>query len=35
VRALAFGGWTRQGLPFYAGNVTYHCSWQRMVTDGG
>ena len=27
VRALAFGDWTRQGLPFYAGNVTYHHSW--------
>lgn len=26
VRALAFGDWTTQGLPFYAGNVTYHCS---------
>ena len=26
VRALSFGDWTRQGLPFYAGNVTYHCS---------
>jgi hypothetical protein len=25
VRTLAFGDWTRQGLPFYAGNVTYHC----------
>lgn len=25
VRQLAFGDWTRQGLPFYAGNVTYHC----------
>jgi hypothetical protein len=25
VRSLAFGDWTRQGLPFYAGNVTYHC----------
>ncbi|MBS3966234.1 MAG: hypothetical protein KGZ60_03130 [Truepera sp.] len=24
VRELAFGDWTRQGLPFYAGNVTYH-----------
>ncbi|MBC8104789.1 MAG: hypothetical protein H7Z41_19615, partial [Cytophagales bacterium] len=26
VRELAFGDWTRQGLPFYAGNVTYHCA---------
>ncbi len=25
VRALAFSDWTTQGLPFYAGNVTYHC----------
>jgi hypothetical protein len=25
VRRLAFGDWTTQGLPFYAGNVTYHC----------
>lgn len=25
VRTLAFGDWTTQGLPFYAGNVTYHC----------
>lgn len=23
--ALRFGDWTHQGLPFYAGNVTYHC----------
>ncbi|MDT8389068.1 MAG: glycosyl hydrolase [Lentisphaeria bacterium] len=26
VRSLAFGDWTTQGLPFYAGNVTYHCA---------
>jgi len=26
VRELSFGDWTTQGLPFYAGNVTYHCS---------
>jgi hypothetical protein len=26
VRRLAFGDWTRQGLPFYVGNVTY---WPR------
>lgn len=25
VRQLAFGDWCHQGLPFYAGNVTYHC----------
>lgn len=24
VRELAFGNWVHQGLPFYAGNVTYH-----------
>ena len=26
VKRLTFGDWTAQGLPFYAGNVTYHCS---------
>lgn len=26
VRELAFGDWTAQGLPFYTGNVTYHCT---------
>jgi hypothetical protein len=26
VRHLAFGDFTRQGLPFYTGNVTYHCT---------
>ncbi|NLZ82335.1 MAG: hypothetical protein GX915_01560, partial [Clostridiales bacterium] len=25
IRKLSFGNWTVQGLPFYAGNVTYHC----------
>jgi hypothetical protein len=25
---LRFGDWTRQGLPFYAGNVVYHCSFR-------
>jgi hypothetical protein len=25
VRQLYFGDWTQQGLPFYGGNVTYHC----------
>jgi len=25
VKNLSFGDWTNQGLPFYAGNVTYHC----------
>jgi hypothetical protein len=24
-KKLSFGDWTRQGLPFYGGNVTYHC----------
>ncbi len=28
VRRLAFGDWTHQGLPFYAGNVTYRCPLQ-------
>ncbi|MDB5327300.1 MAG: hypothetical protein JWM57_2869, partial [Phycisphaerales bacterium] len=28
---LPFGDWTPQGLPFYAGNVTYHCN---IVGDG-
>jgi hypothetical protein len=32
VRELSFGDWTRQGLPFYAGNVTYHC---RLSGSGG
>jgi len=31
VQTLAFGDWTTQGLPFYAGNVTYHC---RLEADG-
>jgi len=35
VRTLAFGGdWTHQGLPFYGGNVTYHCI-VRVGADGG
>jgi len=25
IKELSFGDWTNQGLPFYAGNVTYHC----------
>jgi len=24
---IRFGDWTRQGLPFYAGNMIYHCSF--------
>jgi hypothetical protein len=31
VHELAFGDWTSQGLPFYAGNVTYHC---RLADEG-
>lgn len=31
VRQLAFGDWVPQGLPFYAGNVTYHLP---VDTDG-
>jgi hypothetical protein len=31
VRELAFGDWSTQGLPFYGGNVTYHC---RLTGDG-
>lgn len=32
VRTLAFGDWTRQGLPFYTGNVTYHCKKEAEDT---
>jgi hypothetical protein len=32
VRELHFGDWTTQGLPFYAGNLTYHC--RLPETDG-
>lgn len=28
VRELAFDDWTHQGLPFYTGNVTYHCDFE-------
>lgn len=28
VTKLAFGDWSQQGLPFYAGNVVYHCEVQ-------
>jgi len=31
VRELAFGNWVHQGLPFYAGNVTYHAT---LPSDG-
>jgi hypothetical protein len=30
VRELSFGDWTNQGLPFYAGNITYHCSIEGL-----
>jgi hypothetical protein len=32
VKALAFGDITRQGLPFYGGNITYHL---ELETGGG
>jgi len=31
-KELTFGNWVNQGLPFYAGNVTYHCI---VECDGG
>ncbi|MGC4031067.1 MAG: hypothetical protein QM754_04885 [Tepidisphaeraceae bacterium] len=31
ITQLPFGDWTSQGLPFYAGNVTYHC---KLTGDG-
>ncbi len=31
VRQLDFGDWTQQGLPFYVGNVTYHCPIAGMT----
>ncbi|MDR1107912.1 MAG: hypothetical protein LBL19_02635, partial [Spirochaetaceae bacterium] len=30
VRSLAFGDITRQGLPFYGGNLTYHLETERL-----
>lgn len=30
VRSLTFGDWVHQGLPFYGGNVTYHCTVQGL-----
>lgn len=30
VRSLAFGDITRQGLPFYGGNITYHMTCELM-----
>jgi hypothetical protein len=32
VRELSFDDWTKQGLPFYGGNVTYHC--KTTLPDG-
>jgi hypothetical protein len=32
VRTLAWGDWTRQGLPFYTGNVTYHATLPPIAT---
>ncbi len=32
VRQLSFGDWTHQGLPFYGGNVTYHCTTPADAT---
>lgn len=29
IRELHWGDWTRQGLPFYAGNVTYHATLEQ------
>jgi len=34
VRQLAWGDWTHQGLPFYAGNVTYHCTLENPQLEG-
>jgi len=34
VRVLSFGDWTHQGLPFYGGNVMYHCAL-KADGDGG
>lgn len=31
VKELAFGNWVNQGLPFYGGNVTYHCKAEENV----
>jgi hypothetical protein len=33
VRELAFGDWTGQGLPFYTGNVVYHCRYTHDTGD--
>lgn len=35
VRSLTFGDWTRQGLPFYAGNVTYHLTCTSDAAKAG
>jgi hypothetical protein len=31
VKELHFGDWSNQGLPFYSGNVTYHCHFDNKV----
>lgn len=33
VRTLGFGNWIAQGLPFYAGNVTYHCRLENQEAE--
>ncbi len=33
VRELVFGDITRQGLPFYTGNITYHCQAEVPADD--
>lgn len=35
VRELSCGDWTRQGLPFYAGNVIYRFAWTEPGRDRG
>ncbi|EOO00275.1 putative glycoside hydrolase family 2 protein [Phaeoacremonium minimum UCRPA7] len=30
---INFGDWTTMGLPFYAGNVTYHCSFSANTQE--
>ncbi len=34
IRALSFGDITRQGLPFYGGNITYHLPFNSKVERG-
>jgi hypothetical protein len=35
VEALAWGDWSTQGLPFYGGNVTYHCEFDSEALPEG